>query len=61
MRVDKACWEKEECSGEVTRDMCIKRRMKQTLSDTGFVWRRAARGSLFSLLAYGVTERRKKG
>lgn len=43
---------KEKCGEEVAKDMCSRRRIKQTLSVMVRVWKRAPRERVFLLLGY---------
>lgn len=51
---------KKNCVEEVATDVCLSRRMKQTLIDMAVVRRLAAKQRLFSLLEYDITASRKR-
>lgn len=50
----------EECVEEVTRDRCLRQRVKQSLSDVVGVRKRASREKLFSLLGYDLIATRAR-
>lgn len=55
--VKKSAEIKKKCVVEVARDICLRRRKKQALSDTVGARKRAARERLISLFGYDLTER----